>query len=252
MKKITEIETKDIIPNRNQPRLEFDEEAIRYLADSIAENGLIQPIVVREKDSKYEIIAGERRYRAYCYLERETIPAIIEDKDDFESANLALVENTQRQNLNAIEEALAIHKMMSSQNKSQTEIARELGYKQSTVANKLRLLRLPEVIKEGLANGIITERHGRALLKVPRERQIEAYETIVRRGYNVKRSEEYLKAFEDKSSSNFKSVSNSVRLGLNTIREAYELCKKSGLDVTLNETEYNDEVKVTIRFNKVG
>ena len=252
MREIREIDINKIIPNRNQPRLEFSEDSIKYLADSIMENGLIQPITVRPFHDQYEIIAGERRYRAYKTLGYETIPAIIADKDDNESANLALIENTQRENLNAIEEALAILKMMETQKKTQIEIARELGYNQSTVANKLRLLKLPDYIRDAIASGEITERHGRALLNVDHDKQKDAFETILRRGYNVKKTEEYLKALKTKDERHFKPVTNSVILGVNTIKDAYELCKKSGLDVSWNETEYQNEVKVTIRFNKVG
>ncbi len=252
MKEIREIDIEKIIPNRNQPRLEFSEDSIKYLADSIMENGLIQPITVRPYRDRYEIIAGERRYRAYKTLGYETIPAIIADKDDNESANLALIENTQRENLNAIEEALAILKMMETQKKTQIEIARELGYNQSTVANKLRLLKLPEYIRDAIAGGEITERHGRALLNVDPDKQKDAFETIVRRGYNVKKTEEYLKALKTKDERHFKPVSSSVKLGINTLKDAYELCRQSGLDVSWNETDYQNEVKVTIRFNKVG
>lgn len=252
MKEIREIAMEKIIPNRNQPRLEFSEESIKYLADSIMENGLIQPITVRPYQDKYEIIAGERRYRAYKLLGYEMIPAIITKKDDNESANLALIENTQRENLNAIEEALAILKMMETQKKTQIEIARELGYNQSTVANKIRLLKLPDYIRDAVASGEITERHGRALLNVDPDKQREAFETIVRRGYNVKKTEEYLKELKEKDERHFKPVSASVKLGVNTIKEAYDLCRKSGLDVSWNETDYQNEFKVTIRFNKVG
>ncbi len=253
MKEIREIPIEKIVPNRNQPRLEFDEDAIKYLADSILENGLIQPITVRPYVSgKYEIIAGERRFRAFKSLGRKAIPAIVADKDDFESANLALVENTQRSDLNAIEEAMAILKVMETQKKTQTEIARELGYNQSTVANKLRLLKLPDYIKQAIASGEITERHGRALLNAPEENLKEVFDTIMRRGYNVKKTEEYLQALKEKDNRKVKPVSNAVKLGVNTIYEAYELCKSSGLDVTINETNFKNEVKLTIRFNKVG
>ena len=191
---ICEIPVDKISANPYQPRSNFDEQALAELADSIRQLGIIQPITVRPYRDRYEIIAGERRYRAYKTLGYETIPAIIADKDDNESANLALIENTQRENLNAIEEALAILKMMETQKKTQIEIARELGYNQSTVANKLRLLKLPEYIRDAIAGGEITERHGRALLNVDPDKQKDAFETIVRRGYNVKKTEEYLKA----------------------------------------------------------
>jgi ParB family chromosome partitioning protein len=252
MSEVRIIKINTVKPNKYQPRLDFYDEGIKNLAASIKENGLIHPIVVRETNDGYEIIAGERRYRASKYLGLEEIEAIIVDKDDEESANLALIENMQREDLSAIEEAIAIQKIMQSRKMTQAEIAKQLGYRQSTIANKLRLLKLPDYIQVAVAKGEITERHARAMLKVSEDKLEEVFNVIIQRGYNVKRTEEYIKALNDKNKSKIRGVSSSIRLGLNTIKESYELCRKTGLDADYQVTDYENEVKVVIRFKKQG
>ena len=252
MSEVRIIKITTVKPNKYQPRLDFYDEGIKNLAASIKENGLIHPIVVRETNDGYEIIAGERRYRASKYLGLEEIEAIIVDKDDEESANLALIENMQREDLSAIEEAIAIQKIMQSRKMTQAEIAKQLGYRQSTIANKLRLLKLPDYIQVAVAKGEITERHARAMLKVSEDKLEEVFNVIIQRGYNVKRTEEYIKALNDKNKSKIRGVSSSIRLGLNTIKESYELCRKTGLDADYQVTDYENEVKVVIRFKKQG
>ena len=250
MNEVRLIEIDKIVPNKNQPRLDFFDDTIKNLASSIKENGLIHPIVVRRMADKYEIIAGERRCRAYAYLKKSDIEAIVVDKDDEESANMALIENMQREDLSAIEEALAIKKIMKSRDLTQKEMAKELGYRQSTIANKLRLLKLPDYIQTAIASGEITERHARALLKVDKDKLEEVFKTILQRGYNVKKTEEYISALNDKDKVKVRGISSSVQLGVNTIKQSYDLCKKTGLDVDYNVTEYENEVKITIRFKK--
>ena len=252
MSEVRIIKINTVKPNKYQPRLDFYDEGIKNLAASIKENGLIHPIVVRETNDGYEIIAGERRYRASKYLGLEEIEAIIVDKDDEESANLALIENMQREDLSAIEEAIAIQKIMQSRKMTQAEIAKQLGYRQSTIANKIRLLKLPDYIQVAVAKGEITERHARAMLKVSEDKLEEVFNVIIQRGYNVKRTEEYIKALNDKNKSKIRGVSSSIRLGLNTIKESYELCRKTGLDADYQVTDYENEVKVVIRFKKQG
>ena len=252
MSEVRIIKINTVKPNKYQPRLDFYDEGIKNLAASIKENGLIHPIVVRETNDGYEIIAGERRYRASKYLGLEEIEAIIVDKDDEESANLALIENMQREDLSDIEEAIAIQKIMQSRKMTQAEIAKQLGYRQSTIANKLRLLKLPDYIQVAVAKGEITERHARAMLKVSEDKLEEVFNVIIQRGYNVKRTEEYIKALNDKNKSKIRGVSSSIRLGLNTIKESYELCRKTGLDADYQVTDYENEVKVVIRFKKQG
>ena len=172
----------------------------------------------------------------------------MESTDD-ESAKLALIENLQREDLNAIEQAMAMRKIMKSEDLTQSELAERLGYRQSTVANKLRLLKLPDYIKQAISQGIITERHARALLNVPAERLEEVYMTIINRKYNVSKSEEYITKLLE-ADRHSKGVSNNLKIGINTIRQAFDLCKKSGIDSDMQVTEYEDNVKIVIRMKK--
>lgn len=247
-KEIVKIRLNKIIPNKNQPRLDFYDESIKGLAESIKLNGLLQPITVRKSGDKFELIAGERRYRACMLNGAKDIEAIIMQSTDEESANLALIENIQREDLNAIEQAMAMRRIMRTENITQNELADRLGYKQSTVANKLRLLKLPDYIKKAISMGTITERHARALLNVPSEKLEDVYLTITNRNYNVSKTEEYIKQLTEKQKS--KGVSNNLRIGINTIKEAYELCKKSGIDSDMQVTDYQDNVKIVIRMKK--
>ena len=247
-KEIVKIRLDKIIPNKNQPRLDFYDDSIKGLAESIRQNGLLQPITVRKNGDKFELIAGERRYRA-CLLNGDNdIEAIIMESSDDESAKLALIENLQREDLNAIEQAMAMQRIMKSEDLTQVQLAERLGYRQSTVANKLRLLKLPEYIKNAISRGEITERHARALLNVPEDMLEEVYLTIVNRQYNVSKTEEYIRELTKRSRN--RGVSNNLKIGINTITQAYELCKKSGIDSDMQVTEYEDNVKIVIRMKK--
>ena len=157
----------DIIPNRFQPREVFDERALKELAVSIKEHGVIQPIIVRNVNGKYEIIAGERRYKASALAGITKIPAIIRNLDDKESSKVALLENLQRKNLNAIEEAKTYQKILELDQMTQEDLAKTMGKSQSAVANKLRLLNLSEDVQDAILKEQISERHARALLNVP-------------------------------------------------------------------------------------
>ena len=141
-----------------------------------------------------------------------------------------------------------MRRIMKEENITQNELAQRLGYRQSTVANKLRLLKLPEYIKQAISNGTITERHARALLNVPEERLEDVYLTITNRQYNVSKTEEYIRELTEKHKR--KGVSNNLRIGINTIKEAYELCKRSGIDSDMQVSEYDDNVKIVIRMKK--
>ena len=247
-KEVVRIKLNKIIPNKSQPRLDFYDESIKGLAESIKENGLLQPVTVRKAGNQYELIAGERRYRACMLNGQKDIEAIILDKTDDESANLALIENLQREDLNAIEQALAMKRIMKTENLTQNQLADKLGYRQSTVANKLRLLKLPEYIKKAISQDIITERHARALLNIPSDQLRDVYDTIVKRNYTVSKTEEYVKELSAKHKR--KGVSNNLKIGINTIKQAYDLCKKSGIDSDMNVTEYEDSVKIVIKMKK--
>lgn len=186
-KEVFDISIEDIMPNRFQPREMFDETALQELADSIKEHGVIQPIIVRKVGDKYEIIAGERRYRASKLANQKTVPAIVKDMDDKEAAKVALLENLQRQDLTAIEEAKTYQTILKLDNMTQEELAINLGKSQSTIANKLRLLQLDEEVQTALLNNKISERHARSLLEVKNpERQRQLLNQIIMNRWTVK------------------------------------------------------------------
>lgn len=160
------IKLDDIIPNRFQPREVFDEQAMQELADSIKTHGVIQPIIVRPVGDKYEIIAGERRYKASVMAGKIDIPALVRNKDDKDSSIIAFIENSQRKNVSAIEEAKTCERLLLNNDLTQEQLAKQLGMSQSTLANKLRLLTLPIEVQEALLHGEISERHGRSLLSI--------------------------------------------------------------------------------------
>lgn len=165
-RKVVELPLDDILPNRFQPRIKFNEDSIIELSESIKEHGVIQPIVVRPVGDKYEIIAGERRYKASCMAGLEKIPALITDLNDKDSAEVALIENVQRKDLTPIEEAISYKKILDMGYLTQEKLAEKLGKKQSTVANKLRLLNLDEDVQEAILEDKISERHARSILKL--------------------------------------------------------------------------------------
>lgn len=195
---ITQLYLDDIIPNRFQPREIFDEKALKELAASIKEHGVIQPIIVRNIGGKYEIIAGERRYKASALAGLTKIPAIIRNLDDKESSKVALLENLQRKDLNAIEEARTYQKILELDEMTQEELAKTMGKSQSAVANKIRLLSLPDEIQTALLKEQISERHARSLLNTsnPAE-QIEMLKKIITNKLSVRQLEAELKAKEE-------------------------------------------------------
>lgn len=185
----------DIIPNRFQPREVFDEKALKELAVSIREHGVIQPIIVRSVNGKYEIIAGERRYKATALAGLTKIPAIIRNLDDKESSKVALLENLQRKNLSPIEEARTYQKILELDQMTQEELAKTMGKSQSSVANKLRLLSLPDEIQDALLKEQISERHARSLLNIPdAKKQKEMLKKIINNKMSVRNLEEEIKS----------------------------------------------------------
>lgn len=180
----------DILPNRFQPRIKFNEQAINELAESIKLHGVIQPIVVRKISDKYEIIAGERRYKASMLAGKTTIPAIITSLDDKNSAEVALIENVQRQDLTPIEEAISYKKILDMGYISQEALGEKLGKKQSTIANKLRLLNLNDEVQEALMENKISERHARSLLKLNDDQQILMLNRIINERLTVRKTDE--------------------------------------------------------------
>ena len=202
----------DILPNRFQPRIHFNEEKLNELADSIRKYGLIQPIVVRQIGNKYEIIAGERRFKASALANRETIPAIVVVLSDRDSEEIALLENIQREDLTPIEEAVSYKRILDIGYITQEELARKIGKSQSAIANKIRLLNLDDIVQEALLNGKISERHARSLLRIHNnEQQVFMLDKIIKERLTVKMTDkaimELLAAGEQKS----KEVSEKTR-----------------------------------------
>ena len=184
---ILQINLDDIIPNRFQPREVFDEKALKELAASIKEHGVIQPIIVRNVNGKYEIIAGERRYKASALAGKTTIPAIVKNLDDKESSKVALLENLQRKNLNPIEEAKTYQKILELDEMTQEELAKTMGKSQSAVSNKMRLLQLTDEVQQAVLKEEISERHARTLLRVEdHKKQIEMLHKVIEEKINVR------------------------------------------------------------------
>ncbi len=191
---VQEIFVEDIIPNRFQPRLTFDEKALQELSDSIKVHGVIQPLVLRKVGNKYEIIAGERRYKASCMAGLKKVPAIVRELTDNESAEIALIENIQRKNLSSIEEAQSYKNLLQRGYITQDELAKKLGVSQPTIANKLRLLNLCDEVQNALLNEQISERHARSLLQIANpDDQKKMLNRIVKERLTVKQLDNEIK-----------------------------------------------------------
>ena len=253
---IKKIPINHIIPNRYQPRTVFDDEKIEELARTIHIHGVIQPIVVREFDQdKFEIIAGERRWRAMKKLEWEEVPAIVKNLSDSETASVALIENLQREELSPIEEAMAYGKLLEIHNLTQEALAQRLGKGQSTVANKLRLLKLPQEVQEALLNKLITERHARSLIPLKNPQlQVQVMSEVIERSLNVKQTEErvvkLLNQNEEKPKPKRKAFSKDMRIAVNTIRQSLTMVSDSGINLDSDEEEFEDFYQFTIRIPK--
>ena len=192
-----------IMPNRFQPRLVFDEKALNELADSIKEHGIIEPIIVRPLNDKYEIIAGERRYKAACIAGLTKVPVIVKRLSDYKSAQVAVIENVQRRNLNPMEEAKSYKRILDHGLKTQEELAKEIGVSQSTIANKLRLLSLAEPVKQALSENKISERHARALLKITSlDKQEELLNKVITERLTVKDLDDEIKKLHTSTTPN--------------------------------------------------
>ncbi len=239
-RKVVQLNVDDILPNRFQPRIKFNEDAILELSESIKEHGVIQPIVVRQIDDKYEIIAGERRYKASLMAGKQTIPAIITDLNDRDSAEVALIENVQRKDLTPIEEAVSYKKILDMGYLTQEALADKLGKTQSTIANKLRLLNLDEDVQEALLEEQISERHARSLLRLPIDMQAEVAHKIIQDRMTVRKTDEYIKKIlaERETSANVKPKGVTVKLKLEPVsQDTIEKIKEEKAGVNMNGTQ---------------
>lgn len=251
---VKQLPVDEIVTSPYQPRTIFDDERIDELCQTIKTHGVIQPIVVRQRNGKYEIIAGERRWRAVKKLGMGTIPGMIREFNDSQAASIALIENLQREGLSAIEEAVAYQKLIDLHDLTQESLAQRLGKSQSTIANKIRLLQLPEAIKTALMERKLTERHARALLSLDSEEwQLKLLHEIIAKELNVKQTEARV-AFYKEVNKNKKtkriSFTKDVRLALNTIRQSIDMVSGSGLKIKTDETDHDDHYEIVIKIPK--
>ena len=252
--KVIEVAVRDIFPNPHQPRRFFDEEALVQLSESIKNNGILQPLTVRRCEKGFELISGERRLRASKLASMDAVPCIVIEVNERNSALLALVENIQRADLSFFDEAYAISELIELYGMTQEDAAIRLGMAQSTVANKLRLLRLTDEQRKEIVRLGLTERHARALLKVkdPDQRD-EVIEKIAKYNMNVERAEAFIEQLfiAEKDREDFRKravLLRDVRLFMNTINRAVETVKMAGVAADSKKTQNDDYIEYVIRI----
>ncbi len=254
--KVVKIAIDQIFPNPYQPRKNFDDEALRDLSASIAQFGVLQPLLVAPADNgRYMLIAGERRLRASKMAKLQEVPVIISEYTSQQIAEIALIENLQREDLHFLEEAEGYEKLMEEFHLTQEAMAARVGKKQSTIANKLRLLRLSDRIRKILVEGGLTERHARALLKLDdEEKQVQVLTVVIDNGYSVRQTESYIeKLLEDKKQEKKKRmvIVNDVRIYLNSIKQVVSAIKDVGIPVAMEQTVEGDDVIVSLRIKNM-
>jgi ParB family chromosome partitioning protein len=255
---IINIDVNKIIPNKNQPRKIFDEKALEELSQSIKNYGIIQPITVRKiYDDIYEIVAGERRFKAVKLLNMEAIPAVVIEVKDEESAAMALIENLQREDLDFIEEAMAFERLIEDFDLNQTQLAEKLGKSQSTIANKMRILKLPESIKQKIREGNLSERHARALLKIDDEELLlSIVEKVIKKELNVNETEKLVNSIaediNEKKMRDKRYVRNFInyKIYINTIKNAYNEIVKTGIDAKFEQEESDEFIEIKVKIPK--
>lgn len=252
---VIEIETGCIAPNPFQPRKMFSDEGLAELCSSIREFGVIQPLIVRQCESGYELIAGERRLRASILAERTHVPCIVRVSPDKEMAEIAMIENLQREDLHYFEEAAGYEKLLSQFSLTQEDLAERVGKRQSTIANKLRLLKLSSAVREVIQGSDLTERHARALLKIEQEaEQLRVARTVVENKLTVKETEKLILASGQTTTSADEPakrppmlrIVKDVRIFINTVHELVTQMKKTGLAVRVTQEQDDDTVTITM------
>ena len=251
---LREIRIEKIVPNKYQPRREFTEDKIKELAESIKQNGLLQSITVRDMGNGfYELIAGERRLRALKYLEYPTTKAIVKELTNEQMATLALIENIQREELTPIEEAYAYQELLSINNLTQDELAKSLGKTQATVANKLRLLKLCSKVVDAINSKRITERHGRAMVKLDPSAQEKILNQILTQSLNVSQTEERIETYlriknETKNNDSTQPNYDAQKILARLSKDIAKLEEKYGVSLNKEEEEGMESivVKVTV------
>ena len=247
------IPSDSIFPNPNQPRKVFDQSELVNLAISIRMNGILQPITVREVENGYELVSGERRLRASKLAGLLNVPCIVVEVNSLKSAVFALIENLQRQNLGYFEEALAINKLMKDFSLSQDEAARRLGKAPSTVSNKLRLLALPEEVRNLLSENGLSERHARALLKLQENEITEVLQKVIDRKLNVTQTDKLVDEYVNRRKEprrQTKIMFSDVKIFLNTINNALDTMQKAGIKAQFRREDNEDSYVYFIEIPK--
>ena len=250
---VESIQIERIVPNRYQPRQVFDSSKIIELAESIDEHGLLQPIVVRPiEENMYEIIAGERRFRALQSLHKSQADVIIRHMNDEETAVVALIENIQRENLSAVEEAEAYKKLLEIGGTTQSELAKSLGKSQSFIANKLRLLKLAPKVINRLREGKITERHARAVLSLKEDDQEKLIEQVISQKLNVKQTEARVKQKigPEKVKAQSFQFSKDLTQARDEVGKSIQAIEQSGIRVEQRDKEHDDYYEIKIKIYK--
>ncbi len=256
-KKVVEIPIIAIRPCKNQARAYFKREEMQQLALSIRENGIIQPLTVRRvSKTEFELIAGERRLRAASMCGLNDVPCIIVNCDEGQAAVMGLLENLQREDLNIFEEAEGIRKLIVAYGMTQAEAARRLGKRQSTIANKLRLLRLTKEERDYIIRAGLSERHARALISIDDETERKlALSEVITSGLNVKQTEQLVDKFlsnvkAKKAKQTQKIIYKDIRIFVNTITKAIDTMRLSGIDAVSEKNETDDYIEYTVKIPK--
>lgn len=258
-RKVVEISLDKIVPNPSQPRRTFAQNELDSLSESIRANGLLQPILVRKKGFGYELIAGERRLRACRIAGLKTVSCIINDCDERQSAIFAMLENLQRQDLQLFEEAEGIQRLIAEWGVTQEEAASRLGKSQSTLANKMRLLRLNPEQRKKITEAGLTERHARALLRITQEDKRDlVLDEIIDKNLNVHQTDELIESLmtpipvleEPKSKMSRTFIVKDIRIFMNTINNAIDMMKKSGIQAVTQKKETEDYIECVVRIPK--
>ena len=253
-KEVIKISVEEIIPNTYQPRKYFNEDALLELSQSIKQHGIIQPLTVRKCGDIFELVAGERRLRAAKLAKLVEVPCIVMEMSDIQSAQIALLENLQREDLNFIEEAEAYSSLISDHKFTQEQIAVQIGKKQSTIANKLRLLKLSSKVRELCVDNSLTERHARALLSLPDEKlQIKVVKSVIKNKLNVKKTEELINKellkLAGKELSQKKKVKSvfPAKMYVNTIKQVFD---KFNIPANYKFKDSDEYIEITVKIPK--
>ncbi|MBP1737245.1 MAG: nucleoid occlusion protein [Oscillospiraceae bacterium] len=258
--------TRDILPNPHQPRIQFSPDGLQELADSISQHGILQPLTVRRTDRGWELIAGERRLRAAHLAGLQEVPCVSVEVNGAESSILALIENLQRKDLDFLEEAIALARLIDLYQLSQEETARKLGKSQSAIANKLRLLRLSPAVLQLLRDHGFTERHARALLRLPEDLQSPTASYLVERKFTVAQTDELVESILARCSDSSAElplpeptpsprrkttyVIKDVRIFLNSIQHNISIMRQAGISAVYEKQDTDDSILLTIKIPK--